>query len=105
MPLRLLKKTKIKIKPKTLAISNITSISRRVTMPINTPKSQKTSGSFGNFYIDNWQKNRKKSRLNTLYLLSHNFQRSDKGFTRLKKQSQCNKPNFYLLIRPQNLKN
>ena len=52
IPLRLSKKIKTKIKPKTKTILNIISTTKKVTILTNIPKSQKTCGGFGNFHID-----------------------------------------------------
>ena len=73
-------------------------------MLINTSKSQKISDSLENFYINDWQKNGRKIRTKTLYLVSLGLQRANRGLTKLEKQSQYNKPSFYLLVRPQDLK-
>lgn len=61
-------------------------------MPTSVLKSKKTSGSLSNHYIDNRQENR-------LYLVFYDFQKIDKGPTRLKKQNYCNKLSFCSSIR------
>ncbi len=73
-------------------------------MPINASKSQKTSGSLGNFYINNRQINEGRIGVGTLYSISRDLQRLDRGLTQLKKQSQYNETSFCLLVRSQDLK-
>ncbi len=68
-------------------------------MPTSILKSQNTSDNLDNLYIDDWKKNRRKIEIDTLYLIFHNLQRLDWGPTRFRKQSQCNKPSFYFLVR------
>ena len=41
-------------------------------MPINTLKSQKTNGGFGNLHINYW-KEKREIKISTLYLISYNF--------------------------------
>ena len=50
------------------------------------------------------KKTKKRTRVNLLYFISQNLQRSDKDLTRLEKQSQYNEPSFCLLVRPQDFK-
>ena len=57
------------------------------TMPISVTKSQKTSSSLGNFYVNNWQENIRKIQTGTLYLVSRHFQGLDSGLTQFKKCS------------------
>ena len=73
-------------------------------MQTSALKNEKTRGNLGNFYTNDWEK-RGKIRTNTLYLVSHHFQRSDRGPTGLQKQSQRNEPGFCPPIEPLNLKN
>ncbi len=76
-------------------------------MPISASKNQKTSSGLGDLHVNDWKKNGEKERIRagTLHLVSHHFQRLDKGLTRLKKQNQCNKSNFHLPVMSQDLKN
>ena len=74
-------------------------------MLTSATKSQKTSDNLGNLHVNDWQENKKRIRIGTLYLVFHDFQRSNRDSIVLKKQIQCNEPSFCLSIRPQNLKN
>lgn len=51
------------------------------------------------------KKTERKIGISTLYLVSHSFQKSDKGPTRLRNQSQYKEPSFCSSIRPQDPKN
>ena len=72
-------------------------------MQTSALKSQKTSDSLGDLYVDDWEKWR---RIGTsiLYLVFCHFQRSDWGFIKFKKQGQRDKLDFCLQTRPQDLK-
>ena len=72
--------------------------------PISILKSQKTSGSFGNFHLNDQEK-RGKIRTDTSNLVFCDLQKSNKGLTILKKHSQCNKPRFCPLVKLQHTKN
>ena len=73
-------------------------------MQINALKSQKTNGRLGYLHINN-RENKKRTKVNTLYLISYHFQESDWGLTRLEKQSKYNKSNFSSLAGLQDLRN
>lgn len=105
MLLRLPRKIRIKIRLRTSAISNIILANKKVTMPISVLKSQKTSNGLGDFYVDDCQENGGKIRIDTLYLVSHNLQKSNQYPAILRKRSQYNEPSFCLPVRPQDLKN
>ena len=94
----------IKTKSKTWVISNIIP-TKKATMLTNSLKSQKTSSDLSNFYINDWKEKREKIGISSLYLVSFDLQRLNKGLIRFKKQSQCNKPSFCFSIRLQNTKN
>lgn len=51
------------------------------------------------------EKKGKKTKIDIFHLRSHNFYRlgSNKGITRLKKQSEYNESSFHFLIRSQNI--
>ena len=78
---------------------NIISANKKVTIPTSFLKSQNTSGSLGDFHINDCQKNRRRIRTSTLYLVFHNFQKPDKGFAGPKKPNQCNELSFCLPVR------
>ncbi len=67
-------------------MSNITPVSKRVTIQTNTPKKEKTKGDLGKLHVNDWE-NRGRIRTDTLHLVSHHLQELDWGPTRLKKQS------------------
>ena len=46
-------------------------------MQVNAPKNQKTSGGFGDLYVNDWQENREKIGIGTLYLIFRHLQWSD----------------------------
>lgn len=77
IPPRLLKRTRIKLI--TWAISSIVLISKKVTMPTTVLKSQKTSSCFSNLHVNDWKEKRRKIGIGTVYLISCDFQRPDKG--------------------------
>ncbi len=98
MLLRLPRRTKTKIMPRTWAISSAISVSRRVTMPTSALKSQKISGGLGNLNINDSQENGGRIETCILYLIFCHLQGSDWGPTRLGKRSQCNQPSFRSLV-------
>lgn len=51
-------------------------------MPTNALKNQKTSDNLGNFHVNSWEK--KGVKASTIYQVSHNFQRANRGPTRLR---------------------
>lgn len=71
-------------------------------MPINIPKTQKTSGSLSNFYLDNWEKGG--IEINILYLIPYNLQRLTQGPIGFRKQRYYNKLSFCFSVRSQNIK-
>lgn len=64
---------KTKKMPKTWATL---SVSKKIITLTSISKSQKTSSSFGNFYINNYQKKREIG-INTLYLIFNDLQRAN----------------------------
>ncbi len=48
-------------------------------MPTSVLRTQKTSGSFGKLYVNDKKEKREKIGTSTLYLISRNLQRSDRG--------------------------
>ena len=56
-----------------------------ITMLISVLKSQKTSDSLSNFYIDNKKENRRRIRTTILYFVSHDLQTVNKSHNKLKK--------------------
>lgn len=77
---------KIRIRTRTWAISNVIPINKNATMLTSILKSQKTSDSFGNFYVNNKKEN-KEVGTSTLYFVSRDFQRSNKSTSKFKKRS------------------
>ena len=69
------------------------------TMPTNISKSQKINGSLGNLYVNNWQENGRRIRMNIWYLVFYGLHRENKYLARLKKQSQYNEPTFCSSLR------
>lgn len=61
------------IKPKIWDILNVTLKNKKITMSTSTLKSQKTSNGLGDFYTNDWQKDRGKIRKSTLYWVSHDL--------------------------------
>lgn len=55
-----------------------TLINKKVTMPTNALKSQKTIGGLDNFHINDWQENRIRIRINNLHLVFCDFQKTDR---------------------------
>ncbi len=43
-------------------------------MPTNAQKSQKTSDSFGNLHVNDWQENGRKIRINNFHLVFRDLQ-------------------------------
>lgn len=76
-----------KIRSKTWTISNAIPASRKITILISNPKNKKTSSSLNDLYVNNWQENGEKIRIDTLYSVFYNLYRLDKDPIRLKKQS------------------
>ncbi len=64
------KKTKIRLR--TWATLSITLTIRKIIMLTSIQKSQKTSDSLSNFYIDNWKKNGE-VEIGTLHLESYDL--------------------------------
>lgn len=69
----MLKKIRTRIKLRTWAISSVISVTKKVTTLTNALKSQKTSDSLGDFYVNNWKEKRRRTGIDTLHLISYNF--------------------------------
>lgn len=54
-------------------------------MPTSVLRRQKTYDSLGNFYINDEKEKRGRNETSILYLISHDFQRSDRDPINLKK--------------------
>lgn len=81
-----MKTTKKKLTPKTVAILYIIFVNKKVIILISVLKSKKISDSLGNIYINNWKKKRE-IKINTLYLISRDFKKVNKGLIRLRKSN------------------
>lgn len=66
---------------RTWAILNIIPANRKTTMPTSVLKIQKTSGGFGNLYINDWKEKRKRIRMSILYLLFYDLYGLDRDPT------------------------
>ncbi len=83
---------------------NVRLANKKATTLKRVLRSQKMSDSLGNFYFNDCNKNRG-DEIDTLYLVSYDFQRLNKDPTGFKKRSQYNKPSFCSLVRFKNMKN
>ncbi len=68
-------------------MSTVTPVTKRVTMLPYAKISQKTSGGFGNLYIDDKQENGGRIGIGILYSVSHHLQKSDRVPAGLRKRS------------------
>ncbi len=82
-------------------MSNVTPVTKRVTMLTSAQKSQKTSGDLGGLHVDDWENG--KIGTGILYSVPCYLQGPDRGPARLRKRSQCNDSGFCVAARPQDL--